>query len=82
MLVITLSSCSKKQIIKTELKTIYKIKYKELDKKLTADCDKIHIKDKLTNEETDELLMESMINGDTCSERMQKIRKLTTNAKQ
>lgn len=77
MLAITLSSCSNKQLIKTELQTIYKIKYKTLDKDLTRDCEQIAIKDNLQNIEIQKLLIESINNNNKCTQRIRIIKKFT-----
>jgi hypothetical protein len=74
----TILSCSKKQIIRTEIQKVEVIKFKPLDGELTKDCSKITIADKQHNV-TDLMtyILDLIKFNQNCTDRMNKIKVLT-----
>lgn len=77
-----ISSCSKKQIIRTELKEVQVVKLQPVSKELTKDCEKITISDEKTNEsDLIKYLLDLISYNQNCTERMKQIRQITTQEK-
>jgi len=72
-----ISSCSSKQIIKTEIVEVEVLKFKPLDLELTKDCEKITILDGQHGEsDIIKYLLDAIQYNQDCTNRMNKIREL------
>ena len=81
MLSVTIiSSCSKRQIVKTDLLEIEAPKYLPIDAELTQDCKKITIEDK--EHDVSDLIgyiIDLMVFNQDCTNEKRAIREITTN---
>ena len=82
LLILTLSSCSKEQIIRTELEEVKSVAFIPISPEFLKNCQKIEIKDKLTNNDIINLLLNAIIYLDTCTKQIEKIRIIYDNRNQ
>lgn len=76
LLALIISACSKPQIVKTDVKYIDRPVSIPLPSELLKDCKKPFVSDSLTQTQLIELVIETLVNLNECSERMMKIREL------
>ena len=75
-----ISSCSKRQIIKTEIIEVEVIKFQPISDELTKDCKKITISD--SNKKESDLinyLLDLISYNQDCTDRMRHIKNITKN---